>query len=148
MKRMKTRVLGHVSVDSGQVLIVDPCYLKDWQHGEMGHCEPNTDGPGWTFEDEPKNHYDECAHATLSAERGGAVLDELAVASSTGYGDGTYAVLAEVNREGRIVRLVIDFDAKGDWDNDPEQCECKGLGYLDDLDGSYAETKCPIHSRY
>lgn len=28
-------LIGHIGVDSGQVMIVDPCYLKDWRDNEF-----------------------------------------------------------------------------------------------------------------
>lgn len=42
----KERVLvGHVSVDSGQIIIVDPCYLSEWDEG-------NSDSEASEFSDE------------------------------------------------------------------------------------------------
>ena len=90
--------LGSVSVDSGQVIIVDPCYLKYWEDGDY---EPSSE----THE----NSYDECCKATISKQRGGEVLDGLAVVSSTGWGDGIYPVYAN-KEEGRIMSLHIFFD--------------------------------------
>ena len=36
MKRNERHfLLGYVSVDSGQLILVDPCYLKDWRDGDL-----------------------------------------------------------------------------------------------------------------
>lgn len=32
---MKTKLLGRIPVDSGQVLITDPCYLDNWEANEF-----------------------------------------------------------------------------------------------------------------
>jgi phosphodiesterase/alkaline phosphatase D-like protein len=90
--------VGNVGVDSGQVMIVDPCYLDgyDPQTNEEWDLEKNKD----------KFSYQGICHKTLT-EKVGQV--GLAVASSSGYGDGYYPVYAEFDENERVVRLVIDF---------------------------------------
>ena len=34
---MKNELIGYVGVDSGQVMIVDPCYLGDWKDNEFNY---------------------------------------------------------------------------------------------------------------
>ena len=97
MKRNERHfLLGYVSVDSGQLILVDPCYLKDWK-----------DGP-FDLDLKPDNHYAECCMASLSLKGAGQVFNDLAVCLSTGWGDGTYPVYA-TKEYGRIVKVEIDM---------------------------------------
>lgn len=34
---MKKKLIGRIGVDSGQILIVDPCYLSDWKDNEFNY---------------------------------------------------------------------------------------------------------------
>lgn len=79
----KRFLLGYVSVDSGQLVLVDPCYLRDWK-----------DGP-FDLNLKPDNHYAECCLKSLSVQGGGQVFSDLAVCFSTGWGDGTYPGLCD-----------------------------------------------------
>tara|TARA_R110001583_G_scaffold182253_1_gene339937 strand:+ start:225 stop:683 length:459 start_codon:yes stop_codon:yes gene_type:complete len=95
---------GHCPVDSGQIMITDPCYLDEWIANE--------------HEDEVNFHefsYNTACHLTskidfselpeLQWRNGG-----LAVVSSTGYGDGHYPVWAKICREtNRVMELKIIF---------------------------------------
>jgi hypothetical protein len=101
------RLVGHCGVDSGQIMIVDPCYVIDNK-----------------FSDE---QYDECCQVTLSEDQAGAVMRNLAVVSTTGIGDGYYPVYATTdNIDGwgeRVTELRIDFTDHvllGDWEEDEE----------------------------
>lgn len=95
---MKKELIGYVAVDSGQVIIVDPCYLASWKDGE------STD---------KTSHYGQCCEETLSKKRGGEVLVSsvagIGVASSTYDGDGRYPVYADKDKHGRIKSLTIEF---------------------------------------
>ena len=92
--------IGTFSVDSGQAMVGDPCYLDTWvaeyddfndypkhagQYGYLGACE-----------------------ATLTNNYGTLGMGN-AVVFTTGYGDGAYPVYAEFNDDGRIAKIVIDF---------------------------------------
>jgi hypothetical protein len=104
-KRMKVGVVG---VDSGQVIIIDPCYLHPPVENRAG---------GW----EEEKHYKECMEVgtptgrefTINGETceeligAGSVYNGLAVASHTG-GDGLYPVYATI-RNGNVVKLEIVF---------------------------------------
>lgn len=100
-------LLGHVSVDSGQLFLVDPCHLKDWKDGPFG------------LELKPDNHYAECCLASLSVKGGGPVFNDLAVAFSTGWGDGVYPVFA-TKEDGRIVRVEIEMGGEGEPEPEEE----------------------------
>lgn len=92
---MENKVLiGHVHVDSGCVMIGDPCYSLPGQ-GEK---------PPVVYQDflaamDKADTKDE-THAETNA----------AVFSSTKYGDGSYPVYAVFDGGNRPCRLIIEFD--------------------------------------
>lgn len=101
--------IGEVWVDSGQVMIVDPCYLGDWK--DDGLVDGKTEG---TFD------YSGACAVTLSV--GAGQLDHGAVVSSTLCGDGSYPVYAEM--EGNRVRsLTIRFDGGDESSQDYDEEE-------------------------
>tara|TARA_B110001454_G_scaffold199909_1_gene205105 strand:+ start:663 stop:1202 length:540 start_codon:yes stop_codon:yes gene_type:complete len=100
----EVELVGHVSVDSGQVMIVDPCYVLDGEYDEAP-------------ENDPKDHkvatYGHPCAVTLSDKRHGEFVAKgyaTAVASSSGYGDGHYPVYAVKDDDGRVVEMTIYFD--------------------------------------
>lgn len=101
MPKIKNKIIkktiGYISVNSGQILIVDPCYLSDWKDGE------STDN---------KSHYGQCCNITLSKKQAGEItiagIIGNGVVSSTFNGDGMYPVIATyVN--GNIAKLEIEL---------------------------------------
>jgi len=100
---MKEVKLGKCGVDSGQVLIIDPCYINTEWEKETGKGRFG----GGTYE--------KCCKLTLSKKSGGQLKYKrghagLGVVASTGYGDGTYPVYGTINEEGRVTELRIVFD--------------------------------------
>jgi hypothetical protein len=91
--------LGSVGVDSGQLVLVDPCYIDNpgiWDSGTYGKvCE-----------------------VTLGDNRGGAVPPGFLVAFSTGYGDGAYDVWATYNKDGLIAKVEVIFIPDGEDDEE------------------------------
>ena len=83
----KGELIGHCGVDSGQILLIDPCYVYKDEYGSGGD-------------------YDECCRITLSE---GAGQTELGVVTSSGYGDGVYPVYAEKDGNGRVKQVTILF---------------------------------------
>lgn len=83
------QIVGSVCVDSGQLLITDPCYLNEKKNEEL---------------------YEEVCKITTSPNSLGQVLNGLAIATSSGYGDGIYDVLAEKDEEGKVISIEIRFD--------------------------------------
>lgn len=95
------KYLGEVAVDSGQVLLCDPCYLSSWKDGEAD----------WDKK-KPTNHYAKACRITVGKEQGGQMLiagkGGTGVVASSGYGDGGYPVYATY-KDGRIAKLEIIF---------------------------------------
>jgi hypothetical protein len=96
--------IGMVPVDSGQVIVVDPCYLGDWRDGEFDPDEKA---------DVPANDYDAVCRVTCSDEGAGSLMvgEQLnaGVATSSGYGDGSYPAYV-LDKDNRNLALVVVFD--------------------------------------
>lgn len=97
------QLIGEFSVDSGQAMVGDPCYLDEWKpwNSEENNFEDHVNKKG-------EYGYLGACEATLGkgfGQLGGAS----AVAFSTGYGDGLYPVYAQINDDGRVAVVVIDF---------------------------------------
>ena len=84
----KGELIGHCGVDSGQILLIDPCYVYKDEYGSGGD-------------------YDECCQITLSDVCAGQT--GLGVVTSSGYGDGVYPVYAEKDGNGRVKQVTIVF---------------------------------------
>lgn len=104
---MKRKLIGHVGVDSGQIVIVDPCILSQLVQ---------------------QNAYDLSCEVTTSRHLAGKVCIEfegkpieMGVAARAGDGDGTYPVYAEYGLSGLgnwqiIKRIIIEFDPDPEFD--------------------------------
>ena len=137
MSRNKTVLAGHVGVDSGQVMVGDPCYLKEWKDEGFNSSAPFV-GP-FSFD------YDGACRATCSDAMVGQLGGyHTAVAVSSGYGDGTYPVYVEKNPEGRVVAMHVYFDE--DPNEAPECPECGGEDCEDECryPGDSAEDECDL----
>lgn len=104
--RAGTRVkVGEVPVDSGQVFVVDPCYVLKGEYGE-------------------DSAYGRACDASLTDERAGQFSTSGgfpdAVCTSTGWGDGCYPVYVEYDSDGRVARLIVDFTYEEEQDEDDE----------------------------
>lgn len=97
--------IGSFAVDSGQAIVGDPCYLDKWET-EYNDFQEYKNSAG-------KYGYLGSCHATLTNNYG-VLGNNGAVAFTTGYGDGVYPVFAEFNDEGRIVKVVIQFEEEGE----------------------------------
>lgn len=86
---IKFEVLGHVDVDSGLLMIGDPCYFEDEKWGEKHYSAMCDD----LFED----HMNSKTHVSLPHERGHAGKG---VAFGTAWGDGGYPVIGVWDYEG------------------------------------------------
>jgi len=85
---------GCIPVDSGQIMIIDPCYIKKNFESE------STDKAGL--------NYAGACEVTLSEKLCGE-FGGLAFASSTHSGDGEYPVYVKRDRDGRILAVKIKF---------------------------------------
>ena len=94
---------GSFSVDSGQAMIGDPCYLDDYN--------TNKDDV-WEIEGKEGEYSYHGASATTINSNYGELGISQAVVFSTGYGDGIYPVYVKLNEDGRIVMAVIDFEGE------------------------------------
>ena len=103
MKTSEMTLIGTFTVDSGQAMVGDPCYLDEW--------EPWNDKAD-SFDDHVKKAgeygYLGACNATLTEGYGTLGMGN-SVVFTTGYGDGLYPVYAEFNEDGRIAKVVIDF---------------------------------------
>ena len=86
---MTTKLIGHCGVDSGQILLIDPCYVYKDEYGSGGD-------------------YDECCQITLSDDKAGQTM--LGVVTSTYSGDGVYPVYATTDEHGGIMSVEIVFE--------------------------------------
>ena len=99
---MKLKKVGKIGVDSGTVMVVDPCYMPD------GAVPPLIDI--------------ESIFADLEDAQTTQVGNGLAVAVRSGYGDGVYpvyALMASPEETGgwgeRVMGLVVDFGGAREW---------------------------------
>jgi hypothetical protein len=104
----KLKHIGNFAVDSGQAIVGDPCYLDEW--------EPWNDKVDSFDKHETKaGEYGYLGACGITIKKGyGELGMASAVAFSTGYGDGLYPVYAEINEDGRVAKIVIDFIGEDD----------------------------------
>jgi hypothetical protein len=110
-----TVLVGHVGVDSGQLMICDPCYIKaeEWQDQPFAPAKPIDGSYPFT--------YNGACGATLSdAGFGSLGKFDTGVAFASGYGDGTYPVYATYNEDGRIARIEIVMIDENEIDDEDE----------------------------
>jgi hypothetical protein len=105
---MKTEVdnliqAGWFSVDSGQAMVGDPCYLDGWKTNE---------GEEWNLEGKVGDYSYHGASATTIENSYGELGIGTAVVFNTGYGDGYYPVFVQMNEDGRVSKVVIDFEGE------------------------------------
>jgi hypothetical protein len=105
---MEGKLIGHCAVDSGQILLIDPCYV--YNDNFKGLDSDPTGGD-----------YDECCRITL--RDGAGQTSNLGVVTSTAWGDGSYPVYADMSG-GRVMSVTIVFDQDDeDEDEDDEDDE-------------------------
>ena len=98
------QLVGEFSVDSGQAIIGDPCYLESWANWNQDSDEP------FDSYDKHEGEYGYLGACEATLGKGfGQLGGASAVAFSTGYGDGLYPVYAQINDDGRVAVVVIDF---------------------------------------
>jgi hypothetical protein len=100
---MKRELIGTVGVDSGQVMVVDPCAVRHWG-GEKLSSRWSKKAPTGRFD------YEGACTASLSPQGYGAIGGGLAVVAGTVSGDGDFPVYAMRNSRGVVVRLVVELN--------------------------------------
>ena len=117
--------VGTFGVDSGTVMIIDPCYvLKDDR------------GDDYSKETEYlRNVMPTCEAPYYGGVRPDDYSSDCGMVFSTLYGDGEYPIYAETNSQGRIVRLIIDFDDHQE-DHEDDEDECDRCGATLQWDGT------------
>ena len=121
---MYTKTIGSCGVDSGQLFITDPCYIK---HTEQGNGQYNLE---WKEEvvgeengvtevrrvpyalndptlDNKQNFYTKVCEANRQGN--GMAQVELGVVVNTTHGDGEYAVEGIFDDDGQFMGIFIDF---------------------------------------
>jgi hypothetical protein len=94
---------GSFSVDSGQAIVGDPCYLDEWDTNKNEE---------WNIEGKEGQYSYQGASATTIANSYGELGMSTAVVFNTGYGDGVYPVYVKLNDDGRVSMVVIDFEGE------------------------------------
>ena len=106
------RLIGSLTVDSGQLMIVDPCYLDKWGAEGFDYseaCEVSFSGGGTI------GHSPWSEHAGIGTEDG---LGR-AIVSMTWIGDGVYPVFGEYDPgDLRPIRIIIDLFPFGPVDEE------------------------------
>ena len=88
------KLIGHCGVDSGGLIIVDPCYLSEWIDGDYGE----------------DNSYTKACKARDNKNNKEVLIAGIAgkgVSFTSGYGDGNYPVYAHFNSDKRITKVEI-----------------------------------------
>jgi major membrane immunogen (membrane-anchored lipoprotein) len=86
------KLIGHIGVDSGNIFIVDPCYIKN--HPEL-------------FDDEKWGDFVKARHPVGKTIQAMPLFS--GVVSHTNYGDGEYPVYVTFDEDGQPTKLEIDF---------------------------------------
>jgi hypothetical protein len=102
-------LIGHIGVDSGQVMIGDPCYLDKFNNDDWDGKRAKPDQEDFDFS------YAGACQASLVG--GGPLGKFLSVVSSTAYGDGIYPVY-QVIKNGELHGLYVAFGADEDDDDE------------------------------
>jgi hypothetical protein len=99
MKKNIKKIIGYCGVDSGQLLVIDPCYLSKWKDGEF---DPNK---------KLDNSYARACELTCGdGQECGGEVQEGGVVFASGYGDGNYPVIATYNKDRRIIKIEIKMN--------------------------------------
>lgn len=96
-------IIGRVAVDSGSVVLGDPCYFL----GEKSVARQLFPTWGSVLDVLYENKLSERGNAPLAFGKG---CEGLGLVVNTLHGDGCYAVQARRNERGRIVEIKISFE--------------------------------------
>ena len=112
--------IGSIGVDSGQMMLSDPCYVKDFEDSDdvVGLMDAIKNGS-----DDSYSYTGACSQSNTSQQAGVLVNDigaELGVVCSSGFGDGVYPVYVKRhafgNNDTRVVEMKIEFVNEEEWE--------------------------------
>lgn len=108
-------LIGYCCVDSGTIMITDPCYLHSFKMRENNEEEFRKEFDEIDHEKDEEEESFEYSHlgacrATLRKQQTGQLENSLGVVTSTMYGDGEYPVFARKDKFGQIMEVKIVFD--------------------------------------
>jgi hypothetical protein len=119
---MSKKHIGDVAVDSGQLMITDPCYIDRFNSQKNDNFDDSlpegVDLNSHHNEEPLKNYpYTYGGACAASCNRDSAAVmtapnmnfPGIGACFATGYGDGMYPVYVEYNHEGRVERVTIEF---------------------------------------
>lgn len=108
---MTKTLIGSFAVDSGQAMIGDPCYLEEWKpwNSEVDNFEDHANKVG-------EYGYLGACNATLTNGYG-ELNQGSSVVFNTGWGDGVYPVYADIDEEGVVRSITVNFVNDEDEDN-------------------------------
>jgi len=113
------KLIGHVNVDAGMVMVGDPCYLTRWKINrdtmDIGEGRP---GP-YTYT------YEGACNGSMNSDQGAELGNGDAIVVRSGYGDGTYPAFVEYTdgKDGwgrRVKCLIVEF-VSDDADEDDDE---------------------------
>jgi hypothetical protein len=116
---MSEVLIGSIGVDSGQMMLCDPCYIESsWENETIDF--KNIDQYAGKF------NYGGACQATLSDKGAGILEDGIGAVCATGFGDGSYNVYVTYSDEGswgkRISEMRIVFIGDEVEEDDEEEC--------------------------
>jgi len=120
---MSEVLIGNIGVDSGQMMLCDPCYVKDFVNTE----DLDLSSKGYAYKGEFS--YGGACEATLSDKKAGIIGQYgSAAVCATGFGDGSYNVYVtysdDISWGKRISEMRIVFIG-----DEVEEEECDECGY-------------------
>ena len=108
---MSRKLIGYVAVDSGQLMICDPCYiLSEWTDDVDFDANEGSNDSLYPFD------YNGASNASMSINLAGQLMFDMGhagagVSFSSGFGDGYYPVYAEYIEDGnfglRIAKVEV-----------------------------------------
>jgi hypothetical protein len=100
---MKRISLGHIAVDSGQLMITDPCRIDE--HWKKEDYDPKSKPTPFSYNDiSQKTQKGVHSSNFTQSKMPGAIIH-----FSSGFGDGLYQVWGYQDESGRIVKVDIDM---------------------------------------
>lgn len=123
---MKRKLIGYADVDSGQLMITDPCYTKGWVDDDVHSVVPDlNDACSEPPHDSYPYSYGGACAASCNLQKAGQLAHEkghpgAGIVISSGFGDGSYPVYVEYEDTGfagiRPKRVIIEF-----WGDEEEE---------------------------